>query len=492
MISLVRAALLLCALLFATNANAAPATYFIDTGGCNTGSTTQCSGTTDSATASASGASATITCSATTGPGATPGCSITGSAGQLAGIAVDGSQALFVNCGTNANSQKTFPVVSVDNVTGLVGTTGTPTGCTAATSDWGIGGRVISPGGTTVMSFVAALRAGDIVQFNNTPATRTTGPYITGLTAGSSAGVIKIIGKTGVRPVLQMTGNGSAISFGNQSDWWLENVEVKSACTSGGVISGTNTNAPTIVNVLVSASGVACPGIVDQGASTRIMFSEFTGLGGDAISWTGGFGKLYYGNYIHGNTGNGITNSNSGNLAGVMINNVISGNTGRGIFYSGAPTDQSQVVSLHQNVIYNNGASGVEVSDADAEISMLNNIFMNNGDAAGEFNVKWSAGSADTFGIHQYNVYFHSNCQGSNTGGPSCVSGLTPGSTELTSDPLFVNAGSGNFALQSTSPAKGVGYPGTLLNLPSTGFASIGTFQVQSTTSAGKIIGGGT
>lgn len=482
---ILRSALLFGALLFGGQALAAVATIYVDTGGCQSGSTTRCSGTTDSASATASGAAATITCSATAGPASAPGCSISGSAGQLSTVAVDGSQALFINGATNTN-QKIFFINSVDDGAGLVGTTVTPTGLTATSSDWGIGGRYIMPSGTTVAAFEAALRAGDTVQFNNTPATRGAATYITARTSGDAVtGPIRIIGKSGVRPVLQNTGNSQVIGGNNLADWWIENLELKSACTSAGSVIGSLGNAWTFNNLLFSSTGSsACAGIVDAGTGTRIFFSEFSGLSGDAIQVTANTSKIILGNYIHGNTGNGITISGT-SVSASLVNNVISANTGRGIFHSAASTSQAAPTLINASVIYNNGNSGLEVSDADTVVNILNTIFMSNGDAAGEYNVEWAAGSADVFGVHINNLFYHANCQGSNTGGPACVSGLTVGSTEVAADPQFVNAAGGNFALGASSPARQVGYPGTLLNLGSTGYMSIGAFQPQATSGGG-------
>src|ERR1700690_3663669 len=108
--SFLRYALVALALLMVSPAWAAVGTIYIDTGGCQSGSTTLCSGTTDSASASAFGSGSTITCSAVSGVGGAPGCIITGTqtaVGQLGSITVDGSQALFVNCATNT-TQKIF------------------------------------------------------------------------------------------------------------------------------------------------------------------------------------------------------------------------------------------------------------------------------------------------------------------------------------------------------------------------------------------------
>lgn len=471
----------LCAL---PSAHAAVATIYIDTGGCETASTTKCSGTTDSASASAKGAGSTITCSAASGVGGNPGCIITGTntaVGQLGSIAVDGSQALFVNCATNSN-QKIFFITAVDNTTGAITTSVTPTGCTAATSDWGIGGRMIYASA----NIEAALRAGDTVLFNNSPASKSTA-FITARTSGdSTTGPIFLAGKTGVRPKLQITNTTIVVTANSQTNWNVSNLELAQAGGSGDAASITN-GGWVFNNVKISQAGGN--GITVSVAGITVVDSEITGVGGDGINASCGNGGISVtGSNIHGNTGNGITCTSATAIGGTIAKNTITGNGGRGIIYSGAIAAQLNNATIINNIVFNNGNSGLEVASSGFVGTVDSNIFQNNGDAAGEYNVKWVAGNAELHGFHGFNLFFHSNCQGSNTGGPACVSGLTPNSTEVTSDALFVNSGAGNFALTSASPAKATGYPGVLLG-GSTGFMSMGAVQPQSGSAGGYVIG---
>ena len=466
-------------------AHAAVATIYVDTGGCNTGSTTQCSGTTDSATATASGASATITCSATAGPGSTPGCSLSGTP-DLSGVATDGSQAIFVNCATNTN-QKIFFINAVDNAVDprLVGTTTTPTGCTAATSDWGIGGRYIFPSGATVNLVVNALRAGDTIQFNQTPATKTANYITTNVAGDSTTGSINIIGKAGVRPVLNVTsGAVSAVTF-SHANWTISNLELKAAgATANGVLI-MNGNGGTANNIIVSQSGGA-PGIglLSSGTGSIVVNSEVTsGVTGDGINTA--VSSEFYGNYIHG-AGGDCLEINAFVLV-MVSNNVLSGCTGRGLYMSSASITSFQLpVVVVNNTIYGNGNSGFEVVDADARVLMYNNIFQENGNAAGEFNVEWAAGNAQLASIHGYNLFYHSNCEGS-ASSTTCVSGLTTNATEVAgSSASFTNAGSSDFTLQAGSPALATAYPGLFLN-GSTGYLDIGALQKASSGGSGCV-----
>lgn len=475
--------LLLLAGLWSAPSVAAVATIYIDTGGCQTGSTTRCSGTTDSATASAGGAAAVTTCSATSGPAAAPGCTITGAAGQLGAIAVDGSQALFLNGATNSN-QKIFFINSIDDGTGSVGTTVTPTGLTAAATDWGIGGRMIYASA----NIEAALRAGDTVLFNNSPAAKTT-TFFTSRTAGdSTSGYINLTGKAGVRPVLTISSGTANVLSLVQSFWHIENLELKQQGTVADVISTTG-NANLFVNLKISQG--AANGIGGIVSGNRIVNCEITGLGAAGITQNAVNNRdmQIIGNYIHNNTTDGIVLS-AGATATMMINNVVSNNGGRGINISAA-TGTGDILPhlIYGNTIYGNGNSGLEVADTDTLTVVVNNIFQENGNAAGEYNVEWVAGTAELLGYHANNLFFHSNCQGSGTGGPACVLGLTVNSTESSSNALFTNAGAADFTLQLTSPAKATGYPGVLLG-GSTGYLDMGALQrLEPTAGGGKCIG---
>lgn len=451
---------------------AASATIYVDTGGCQGGSTTQCSGTTDSSSSTVSAAGATITCSATAGPSSTPGCSISGSP-SLAGVATDGSQAIFLNCATNTN-QKIFFIIAVDDTLKLVGTTGTPTGCTAATSDWGIGGRYIFPG-TTTQQINNALRAGDTVVFNNTPAART-GQYFNAATAGdSTGGYINITGKTGVLPTLSV--NGAPVLTLNQGAWNIQGLTLSRVDAGGATLTSAG-GGLLVQGNKVTGGGTAC--VLVGGINAKVINNEVTGCGADGINVSGGPAATIFGNYVHGNTQDGIEVSVV-NSTVYVARNIVSGNTARGIYFSAASTGNLGQNTVENNTVYNNGDSGIEVTDPDSSVVIINNILQENGNASGRWNVEWVTGSAEKVSWHGYNNFYHSNCQGSGTGGPACVSGLTVNATETNADSLFANAGSSNFAISAASPAYQTGFPGTILNAATAGFVSMGEASPAST-----------
>lgn len=444
-------------------AHAASAIVYIDTGGCETGSTTRCSGTTDSASATVSGASATITCSATTYTGSTPGCSLSGSP-DLSGVAVDGSQAIFLNCATNSN-QKIFFITAVDNASDLVQTVGTPTGCTASSSDWGIGGRMIYASA----NIEAALRAGDTVLFNNTPAAKAAAFFTARTSGDATTGYITLRGKTGVRPVLA-TSNASGVIVGTGgSDFRLTNLEIQRGGTSGNAV--TVTNGWLIDDVKITSAPTGGGGIVASAVGFRVINCEITGVGGAAIFASPSTTPItIFGNYIHGNGGNGIELTGAGTPS-TILSNIIAGNGGRGILLSGAAINQQQAAVVSGNTFYNNTDSGLEVTDADTVVIMTNNVFHGTGTP---FNVEWVAGAAEFVGYHANNVFYIS-------GGSNNVTGLTINATESTGNPNFVNAAGGNFALGSGSSAAALGFPGAILGSATTGYLDAGAAQRQVT-----------
>lgn len=464
---------------FAVPAFAGPLIY-MDTGGCNSASTTQCSGTTDSATATVSGTSATITCSATTFTGSTPGCSLSGSP-SLSGIATDGTQAIFVNCATNSN-QKIFFINGIDDGSDLVGTTATPTGCTASTSDWGIGGRMIY----AQSNFRGALHGGEQVIINNTPAAIAGSFYVPASSeeGSSTTGFIKFTGKVGVRPVLNTTNTSNVIQIQNNVDYiYFDNLELDQDGASGTVFNlANNTNVQIFANNIKITDGGGI-GVSSGPSGSRLTFQngEVTGVGGDCISInTTGIDSIN--NYLHDCAGDGIENASTGLGIWRVLGNIIESNTGRGLYQSAATS--AGIIHLMNNTIALNGNSGLETTDTDIGVNMINEIYYNNGDAAGEYNVELAV-AAELIGWHSYNDFY----QGSGSAGN--LSNLTTNSTEITTDPLFTNAAGGDFSLTSSSPALNTGYPGTFVG-GSVGYISMGAVQSQAGggSSGGFIIGG--
>lgn len=387
---------------------------------------------------------------------------------------------------TNAtvSNRKIFWITAKDDGADTV-TVDTDPVCTAdACGAWAIGGRFV----WTSASIEGSLRAGDTVIINDTPATKTA-DFITMRTSGDgTSGYITVRGKTGVRPVLGVTNTNQVIECASQNNWWFENLEFDQDGASGNVVAISSCVNMVFYNIrIVDGGGVG----INSNNLIQLINSEITGITDDGVNLSAASGYIV-GNYIHDNGGDGLEYSTAG-PAGTVIGNIFDTNAGRGVFLSGGSTAfQGRFTVFEGNTIYGNGNSGFEVTDADTEVALQNNIFQENGNAANEWNVEWAAGNADYVSSHGWNNFYHSNCQGSGTGGPACVTGLTVGATEINADSLMVNPGSGDFDLQSASPCKGVGLQGTFLGGSTVSYNSMGASQVQATSSGGAcIIGGG-
>lgn len=413
-------------------------TLYIDTGG-----NAQNSGCTDQNAANLSGTAATVAGSVVTLDGSP----------DLSGLITSGAtqSSIYINDATNAN-MKIFWITAFDNGAKTVTVHAAPTGVVSST--WKIGGRHV----LTNATIEGAVRAGDTVIFNNSPASGT-GTRWTFRNAGdSTSGPCKIMGKTGVRPVLNTTNAATALSIATAL-CHVENLEI----ISGALAINAPSAGWTLVNVKVSSAGTNCLTSTNSG---RAIGCEFYGATNHGCAFTGTVGSLLSECYIHDNTQNGILISG---LTSMMLSNCIIDSNGlQGVYVSGAHTAANALrITLKNCTVYGNGDSGLEVTDADANVILQNNIFQDNGNAAGEYNVEWVAGAAEYIGYHSNNCFYKS---------ANNLFGLTANSTETTSDPLLTNPASGDFTLAYGSPCKATGTPGTILGT-STGYADMGAIQ---------------
>ncbi len=181
-----------------------------------------------------------------------------------------------------------------------------------------------------------------------------------------------------------------------------------------------------------------------------------------------------------------------------ISNSVIDTNVGRGIFFSSTSVTTNTINRISNVTVYGNGDSGLEVADKDTSLSIINSIFTENGNAANEYNVEYTAGSIDLNGFHAYNTFWCTGLAANVcTNGAGNVSGLTVNNfvaaSEILVDPLMSDPANGNFNLTSSSPAKGTGFPGLLLGTAAQGYMSMGAEQVQSSSGGGAhslVIGG--
>lgn len=419
-------------------------TLYVDTGGAATNS-----GSTNQNAANLSGAAATVAGSV---------ISLDGSP-DLTGVVIAAGatqSSIYLNDATNSN-QKIFWITAVDNGAKTVTVSVAPTG--VVSSSWAIGGRVLWNDAV----FGAALRGGDQVTVNNSPAGQA-GTFLTSRAAGDTTnGPVKVVGLAGAKRVLNATSTNPCLSL-THNYFYFENLEFDQDGATGNAVTTTGVGV-AFYDCKVSDAGANG---IQASSNCKIVNCEITGCGADGIeqpSGAGGGWLVVAGCHIHTNTGNGIDFPNSG-PSGVLAYNVISANGGRGIAAtSGVVAAATTSLILINNTIYGNGNSGLESSDVDLNTFLMNNIFQDNGNAAGEYNVEWTGGSAElSNGLHFYNTFYHAG-----GGGGANLSGLTAHSTDITTDPQMNNPSAGgasaDFRLKSASPARGTGFPGTLPGL---------------------------
>ncbi len=437
----------------------------------------------------------TIYVDASTGNAANSGCTnnsspiASGTAATLAGLVLtlDGSPNLSslidtpgptqstINLAGATNANRTiFWITDFDDTAKTVTVDAAPTGLSSGSISWRIGGQYVWPGGSTANVVEGALGlslAQDILQFNNTPATRTA-IYLTARNAGNTTtGWITVRGATGVRPKLQITaGNVSPFNLANLGNWKIENLEF--ASTTTGAVQATSVGVNNwFDNILVSAGAGA--GLDVNGTGTRVTNCEVNGVTGNGITCSANC--VIEGNHIRLCGGDGIVYTGTANYV-FVLNNLIAGNTGRGVYQNSSPSAQTPCMFIIGNTIINNTLAGIQFSNINCPSYIRNNIVKNSNAA----NLcTWTAGSSELFCHHSHNVFYSS-------GGGAL--GITLSATEFNSDPLFVSEGGGNYAISNSSPAAGSGTLGTPLNSSSTGYRDIGAFQRQVTAGGGAYV----
>lgn len=402
---------------------------------------------------------------------------------DLSGLNTSGAAQSTINIAGATNANRTiFWITAFDNTLKTVTVDAAPSGLT--TNAWKIGGQYLWPSGAGVNVVEGALGLGlaqDILQFNNSPATKTVAYLTSRVAAASTLGPVRIIGKSGTRPVLNVTNTAVCLSYGGFAGWNAENLELQQNGASGNAFTF---SAPLGMALNLKISDAGGIGISNGGGGQCLIACEVSGAGANGIS--GAVSDLtIIGTYSHDNTGDGVLMSTATGRNTLMFN-VVDTNTGRGINFSGATAAAAQGRNaVSNNTVYGNGDSGLEVADQDTPVALFNNIFQDNGNAAGEYNVDWAAGAIEGVGVHGSNCFYLSS--GSNN-----VLGLTINSTEVTTDPAFTNAAGGDFSLGTSSSAKATGFPGQILG-SNLGYLDMGAIQRQEPaggSSGGFIIGG--
>lgn len=433
-------------------------TLYIDTGGSATNS-----GSTDTNSATVSGAAATIAGSVVTLDGS-PDLSATVTSGAT-------QSSIYIADATNTN-QKIFWITAFDDTLNTVTVSVAPTGVTS--SAWAIGGRHV----WTQASFKGGLRAGDEVIVNNAPAAAGAIWFSPTVAGSSAAGRIKVRGKTGVRPLVNVTNTARVIDIAslNPSLYHFENLELDQDGASGDVIgnSAGASGQNLFLNIKISDGGGHGINKGTNGQGDFLVGCEIFGTLGSAVNLQSGAVIYTFGSNLHDNGADGLTIA--GTAQARCQTTIFDSNTGRGILDSSAMSANAGLFGeLIGCTIYGNGNSGLEVTDTDMAWVILSSIFSENGNAAGRYNVEVLAGSAEQTGFHYNNIFYHSG-----GGGGANLSALTTNSTEFTTDPLFTNPSGSDFSLGQASPAISTGFPSSYLGA-NTNYLDIGAVQRQPT-----------
>lgn len=471
----------LIAVAFFAHASASAATFYDKT----TGSATN-SGTTDTDAARVGGSAIVITCSATTYTGATAGCLIAGNPDLSAVVTTVGptQDALFVNCATNAN-HKIFKITAVTNGSGLIQTSETITGCTAASTTWSIGGRHVPSASDATIE--GAVFAGDLLLYEDAPATSASTQF-TFRNAGDSSNGPTIVRCSSTAVVLESTSTNPTIQGNSLFNTVLQNCGIKEDGASGFAVNASGANFQLLGDKITKAGGDC----VNAAQTPFIIGGEITGCGGNGVTAAGTQTTIRDVN-IHDVTGDCIKDTSTTPSAEISFD-ILAKCGGMGINQSGAvAANASQAMRIASDTIYGNTGVGIGFADKDTPCFMENLLVQDNG-TAGNGNVYSADGGMGCTGTHQYNIVYQSGAGGNITGflAPNGFTAATwwatfPGE-QVAVNPLMVAPASANYALQVGSPARAAGFPGQFVG-GNLGSLSIGAVQ-PAASSTGYIIGG--
>ncbi len=215
-----------------------------------------------------------------------------------------------------------------------------------------------------------------------------------------------------------------------------QGVKVKPGTYDGGILVSTNsgdTLAPIIFQALTNEGNVIIDATGDSyGFRTT---KKYIVLRGFKISGANSQGVLYasgtdYGVIadceVHGNSGNGVETNNVSNI----ISNVLCyENGGYGILVSGGTNTEVSRSTLHDNV-----TDGVKLNAG----GIIDSIVTSN----------------DRYGVNGNAPRYVKYCDVWNNASGNYYAGCSAGVGCISSDPLYVNAGSDNYRLQAGSPCK--------------------------------------
>jgi hypothetical protein len=406
-------------------------------------------------------------------------------------------QAIRLASATNT-SRKVFWIKGVNNTAKFLVVDQVVTGISGG-SDWAIGGRVNAAG---LVDLCNSVRAIDTVIFNTDISAN---PLVLSVGSGRQfgangidgdwgspslgGGACRFIGKPGARRVLANLGNGvlftGSVSNSNMLQT-LENMEIISAGT-GAAFTGSSNWGCRFYDCVMSDSGGLNQ--IGNNLASAMIRTRWTTFG------IAGLGSTLYmiESYMH-DMGSTQTLQSGSTSTFVMINSIIErGPAGVQITQVSGSTFNTYI--FYGNTFYRNDNSGYEETLHPAGLLlMLRNIFKDNGNAAGEYNIELPNDNPNRIIWSADNLFSIDGARGGGnlsnfTAGPLDLSGVDP----LFVDPDNASQASRNFALAAASPGRNreYDYQKTAASLIKT-FADIGAIQAQKTAGGGggqRVIG---
>ena len=277
------------------------------------------------------------------------------------------------------------------------------------------------------------------------------GGFYSAPSGNSTTGPNKLIGYNG-RPRISHSG----LLLYSTNSWHLENLVFflnasPSYPTYGIIYGATRSN---VLNCKIDINGhSACHGLEMAG---RVLDTVIMNSG--AKSGTGSFG-FYGGNYastligckIEDIPGAGVADGLGGAI--ILMDSVVVNCNSVGVYVTGYP----QICSVVRgNTIDNNGGDGIVIATNEAACNsiVLNNVITNNGG----YGINYSNDSAAANDIRSLRLN-RDNIFDNNTSGP--VSGISSGVDDQNIDPLYNDAGSGDYT-PAEPTLQGAAYPPNL------------------------------